>query len=50
MHHRPPAAYNATAAQKSPLYLIAEAGGGPLVFIIIGILLPPVAWFVGKWV
>lgn len=31
-------------------YLIAEAGAGPLVFIIIGMLLPPVAWFVGKWV
>jgi hypothetical protein len=31
-------------------YLIAEAGAGPVVFIIIGIFLPPVAWFVGKWV
>jgi len=31
-------------------YLIAEAGAGPVVFIIIGVLLPPVAWFVGKWV
>ena len=31
-------------------YLIAEAGSGPIVFIIIGIILPPVAWFVGGWV
>jgi Protein of unknown function (DUF3592) len=31
-------------------YLIAEAGAGPVVFMIIGMLLPPVAWFVGKWV
>ena len=31
-------------------FLIAEAGAGPIVFIIIGILLPPLAWFVGKWV
>jgi Protein of unknown function (DUF3592) len=30
--------------------LIAEAGAGPVVFVIIGILLPPVAWFVGQWV
>lgn len=31
-------------------FLIAEAGAGPVVFIIIGIILPPVAWFAGKWV
>jgi hypothetical protein len=31
-------------------YLIASAGSGPTVFIIIGLLLPPVAWFVGKYV
>lgn len=31
-------------------YLIATAGGGPMVFIIIGVLLPPLAWFVGKYV
>jgi hypothetical protein len=30
--------------------LIAEAGAGPIVFIIIGVLLPPLAWFVGQWV
>ncbi len=31
-------------------YLIADAGSGPIVFIIIGVVLPPVAWFVGKYV
>ncbi len=31
-------------------YLLADAGNGPIVFIIIGLLLPPVAWFVGKYV
>ena len=31
-------------------YLIAQAGAGPVVFIIIGIVLPPLAWFVGKYV
>lgn len=31
-------------------YLIAEAGAGPVVFIVIGILLPPLAWFVGQWI
>ena len=31
-------------------YLIATAGSGPMVFIIVGLLLPPVAWFVGKYV
>ncbi|MGH7709933.1 MAG: hypothetical protein ACREOG_01540 [Gemmatimonadaceae bacterium] len=31
-------------------YLIASAGAGPVVFIIIGLLLPPLAWFVGKYI
>lgn len=31
-------------------YLIAEAGAGPIVFIILGLVLPPLSWFVGKWV
>lgn len=31
-------------------FLIAQAGAGPVVFIVIGIILPPLAWFVGKWV
>ena len=31
-------------------YLIASAGGGPAVFIVIGLLLPPIAWLVGGYV
>jgi hypothetical protein len=31
-------------------YLLADAGSGPLVFIIIGLLLPPIAWIVGRYV
>lgn len=31
-------------------FLIAQAGAGPAVFMVIGIILPPLAWFVGKWV
>ena len=31
-------------------YLIATAGSGPIVFMIIGVLLPPLAWWVGKYV
>jgi hypothetical protein len=31
-------------------FLLADAGNGPVVFFIIGLLLPPVAWFVGKYV
>lgn len=37
-------------ARPSKAYLIAEAGKGPIVFIIIGVLLPPLAWFVGKYI
>jgi hypothetical protein len=37
-------------AQPSRAYLIAEAGKGPIVFMIIGVLLPPLAWFVGKYI
>ena len=28
-------------------FLIATAGAGPIVFIILGVLLPPLAWIVG---
>ncbi len=28
-------------------FLIATAGAGPIVFIIIGVLLPPLAWIIG---
>jgi hypothetical protein len=31
-------------------YLLQESGGGPLVFIIVGLILPPLAWFVGKYI
>ena len=31
-------------------YLIAQAGAGPIVFMIVGIILPPLAWFVGKYI
>ncbi len=37
-------------AHPDQAFLIAEAGNGPVVFIIIGLLLPPLAWFVGKYV
>ena len=31
-------------------YLIASAGAGPVVFMVLGLLLPPIAWLVGKYV
>jgi len=31
-------------------YLVQEGTAGPLVFIILGVLLPPIAWFVGKYI
>jgi hypothetical protein len=31
-------------------FLIAEAGNGPLVFVVVGLVLIPVAWLVGKTV
>ena len=31
-------------------FLIASKKNGPMVFIIVGVLLPPVAWWVGKYV
>ncbi len=31
-------------------FLIAEAGKGPIVFIVLGLLLPPLAWVVGKYI
>ena len=35
--------------QPDKAFLIAQAGAGPIVFIIIGVLLPPVAWAVGRY-
>ena len=31
-------------------FLIRESGKGPAVFIVLGLVLPPLAWFVGKYV
>lgn len=31
-------------------FLIRERGNGPVVFIVLGLVLPPLAWFVGKYV
>lgn len=31
-------------------YLIRESSAGPIVFMILGVLLPPLAWFVGKYI
>jgi hypothetical protein len=37
-------------ALPNKAYLIASAGAGPVVFMVLGLLLPPIAWFVGKYV
>jgi hypothetical protein len=31
-------------------FLLQESGAGPVVFIIVGLILPPLAWFVGKYI
>jgi hypothetical protein len=31
-------------------YLIPSAGNGPIVFMILGVVLPPLAWWVGKYI
>ncbi len=31
-------------------FRVGEAGGGPVVFMVIRVVLPPVAWWVGEWV
>jgi len=31
-------------------YLNATGGNGPVVFIIVGLLLPPIAWIVGRYI
>ncbi len=31
-------------------FLIAASTKGPIVFVVLGVLLPPLAWFVGKYV
>ncbi len=36
--------------QPDKAFLIPTASKGPIVFIVIGLLLPPIAWFVGGYV
>ncbi len=36
-------------AYPEQAFLIAEAGQAPLVFVVLGLLLPPLAWFVGGY-
>lgn len=31
-------------------FLVAEAGSGPVVFMIVGALIPPLVWWVGQWI
>lgn len=31
-------------------FLLKESGNGPVVFIVLGLLLPPIAWIVGKYI
>ena len=31
-------------------YLVKQSTSAPVVFIIVGLLLPPLAWWVGKWI
>ena len=31
-------------------YLLQESTAGPMVFMIVGLILPPLAWFVGKYI
>jgi hypothetical protein len=40
--------YQPSAPEKA--FLIAEASAGPWVFIVLGALLGPIVWFVGKWI
>ena len=37
-------------AHPDQAFLIAERSSGPLVFLILGVLLPPLGWIVGKYV
>jgi hypothetical protein len=45
---RVPAYLNVDHPDKA--YLVQEKSAGPMVFMILGVLLPPLAWFVGKYV
>jgi len=37
-------------AHPDQAFLIAEKSNGPVVFLILGVLLPPLGWVVGKYV
>lgn len=37
-------------AHPDRAFLVAEASSAPLVFMTLGLVLPPLAWFVGKYV
>lgn len=37
-------------AHPEQAFLIRESGNGPVVFIILGVLLPPLAWLIGGYV
>lgn len=37
-------------AHPEQAFLLAERSNGPIVFLILGVLLPPLGWFVGKYV
>ena len=37
-------------AHPDRAFLIAERSNGPLVFLILGVLLPPLGWIIGKYV
>ena len=37
-------------AHPERAFLLKEAGSGPIVFIVLGLLLPPLAWIVGKYI
>jgi hypothetical protein len=38
------------AENPDKAYLLQESGAGPVVFIVVGLILPPLAWFVGKYI
>ena len=37
-------------AHPDQAFLISEASNGPVVFLILGLLLPPIGWFIGNYV
>jgi Protein of unknown function (DUF3592) len=40
----------ADRAHPERAFLLKESGSGPVVFIVLGLLLPPIAWIVGKYI